>query len=181
MYAKIAIDKPDLTDTTVGRIHATLHNALREAVKRRLINHNPADQVELRSANTQERSIWTPQQLALFLATSASDRPGFAFRLLAMTGLRRGETLGLRWQDVDLDHGSLRVVQQLVDVNGRLHFGPPKTKKGARTLAVAPPRRPLCGSIERRRTESDWLGDPHTRIMILSSLGRTARPLDLRT
>ena len=136
MYAKIAIDKPDLSDTTVGRIHATLHNALREAVKRRLINHNPADQVELRSANTQERSIWTPQQLALFLATSASDRLGFAYRLLAMTGLRRGETLGLRWQDVDLDLGSLRVVQQLVDVNGRLHFGPPKTKKGARTLAV---------------------------------------------
>lgn len=53
-----------------------------------------------------------------------------------MTGMRRGETLGLRWKDVDFDNGRVSVRQQLVKANGTTGFGQPKTAKGRRSLAL---------------------------------------------
>ena len=175
MYARIPLEKSTLSDTTVRLIHATLRNALNHAVKRRLINYNPADQVELRPASTQERPIWTPPQLALSLADSVSDRLGFAYRLIAMTGLRRGEALGLRWQDVDLDAGTIRIAQQLVDVDGQLHFGPTKTKKSARTLAVDTGTSAAFRQHRTTQNRERLAWGSHTRTMILSLPARMGR------
>ena len=68
-------------------------------------------------------------------------RPGhlLLFTLILDTGLRRGEALALRWDDVDLDGCELNVRQSLKDVNGRLQFGKPKTASGERTVRLAPP------------------------------------------
>jgi integrase len=78
----------------------------------------------------------TPSQLAIFLAHSGSDRLGAAFRLIAFTGLRRGELCGLRWCDIDLDAKTATIRQQLVESGGALIFGEPKTKKGARVISL---------------------------------------------
>jgi integrase len=122
--------------STVRRIHATLHSALHAAYKRRLISFNPAGQVELETVERKPRAIWTPQELATFLVHAATDRLGPAYHLVAFTGLRRGELCGLRWQDVDLDSGTLAVTQQHVEVGRQIHVGAPKTRAGVRVVAL---------------------------------------------
>ncbi len=65
-----------------------------------------------------------------------TDRLGAAYHLIASTGLRRGELCGLRWSDVDLDGGTIIVAQQPVAVGREIVVGPPKTRGGARTVAL---------------------------------------------
>ena len=60
------------------------------------------------------------------------------FRLLLLGGLRRGEALGLRWRDVDLDNRLITVRQQIVQVGGELVINPPKSRRGLRTVSVDP-------------------------------------------
>lgn len=116
--------------TTVRRVHATLSSALNKAVKQRLLAHNPAQYVELPAANTAKVNPWQPAELGCFLDYAAGDRLGTLYELVAMTGLRRGEVCGLRWQDVDLERRELHVRQQLVQSGGTTVVGKPKTKGG---------------------------------------------------
>lgn len=117
-------------------MHATLRTALNSAYRRRLIPYNPAGQVELDAEPTREREVWTPAELATFLAVAAADRLGAAYHLLAMTGMRRGECCGLHWSDVDLDAGTLTIRQQLTQSGRKRAFGEPKTKRGARKISL---------------------------------------------
>jgi integrase len=138
MYETIrsgAIRKPP-SAATLRRLHATLHSALATAYKRRLIGHNPAGQVELETAPRNIRGVWTPAELAAFLQHAADDRLGAAYHLIASTGLRRGELCGLRWSDVDLDGGSLTISRQHVEVGRDIVVGAPKTRAGARQVAL---------------------------------------------
>ncbi|BEP13273.1 site-specific integrase [Acidothermaceae bacterium B102] len=123
---------------TIRRIHATLRTALASAYKRRLIAYNPAGQVELDPEPLRERDVWVPSHLAAFVAFCSTDRLGAAFRLIAFTGLRRGECCGLRWSDVSLDQGTVTIRQQLIENGSELIFGAPKTKKGARVISLDP-------------------------------------------
>ena len=71
-----------------------------------------------------------------FLACTADDRLADLYRLMTVTGMRRGETVGLRWEDVDLDDEFLFVIQQITEVNGRSVVSTPKTKKGQRLVQI---------------------------------------------
>lgn len=77
---------------------------------------------------------WTELQAKLFLGLLQDEYYGSALLLDLATGLRRGELLGLRRIDVDLEHGRVRVRQQLTGVKGQLHIGPPKSRSGSRDL-----------------------------------------------
>ncbi|BBX83550.1 tyrosine-type recombinase/integrase [Mycolicibacterium aubagnense] len=81
--------------------------------------------------------IWTPAQMAAFLDYVASHRLAGCFAL-TLLGLRREEVGGLRWQDIDLDTGALRIRQARVDVNGKDHIVPTKTDRSARDLPLPP-------------------------------------------
>jgi len=135
MYQQIR-ERGNLSSTSIRRVHATLRVALNAAVRRNLIAVNPATQVELEPATRPRVTVWSPAQVRTFLAANQGERLIAAYHLMAYRGLRRGETLGLRWQDVDLDRGVLQVVQQLVEIGPELQFGPPKTKTGTRTVSL---------------------------------------------
>lgn len=138
MYAELLCDDRDRTRkaATVRRIHATLRAALNTAVKRRLIPWNPALHIELPTSERVQTHVWTPEQLGTFLDHHLDHRLYALFHLVALTGMRRGEALGLRWSDVDLDKGMVRVVQQLLDTKGGPTFGPPKTRSGVRIVPI---------------------------------------------
>jgi len=145
-----------LTDARIRRVHATLLSALNSAVKRRLLDHNPAIHVELPSGRrpravvwTDERvenwvrtgirpavGVWTAEQTGHFLDTASTDRLYPLFHLVAYRGLRRGEAVGLRWQDIDLDRRELHVNQQVVQLGWATEIGPPKTGSGTRTIPL---------------------------------------------
>ncbi len=108
---------------TVRRVHATLRSALTTARKRRLVSFNAANDVELPSAPRPKVRPWEPADLGKFLDAVSTDRLGVFVELSAATGLRRGEALGIRWQDVDLERGVLHVRQQVAQLPG-LHDCP---------------------------------------------------------
>lgn len=127
-----------LSPTTVRRIHATLHKALADAVRWGRLARNPADQADPPRASTAEMSIWSPEQLRSFLDSVRSDRLFGAWLMAATTGMRRGELLGLRWSDLDLEAGTLSVRQIRTVARYKVLTLTPKTDKGTRTIALDP-------------------------------------------
>jgi integrase len=104
MYANITVGlrgRP-LSPSTIRRIHGVLRSALNTAVKRRLIPYNPAEHIELAPENPKRPKPWTPEQSQAFLQHIAQDRLANLYHLMLVTGMRRGETVGLRWEDVVL-------------------------------------------------------------------------------
>jgi integrase len=125
-----------LSPKTIRNIHGTLHKALDDAVRWGRIARNPAAQADPPKAVSPEMRIWTAEQLRGFLDHVQGDRLVAAWYLLATTGMRRGELLGLRWLDVDLDAGFLSVRQTRVSVDYEVAVGTPKTERATRTIAL---------------------------------------------
>jgi integrase len=121
---------------TVRRIHATLRAALATAVRQGLLERNPVTFVELPTVEYPEVTVWTAAQAAAFLAFIRDDPLHCLYRLMLLCGLRRGEAVGLRWGDINLIQGSLRVSQQLVLVGASVHAGPPKSRAGRRRISL---------------------------------------------
>ncbi len=119
-----------MSPATMHRVRATLRSALNAAVRQGRIAANPAAHVELASAERPKVSPWEADDLGRFLDSIAQDRLAAYYELTAMTGLRRGEALGLCWSDVDLPAGKLRVRRALLELDGRLYVGRPKTRSG---------------------------------------------------
>jgi integrase len=115
---------------TLRRIHATLRSALNAAVKQRRLPYNPALHVELPDAPRPKAQPWEAAELGAFLDAAAGDRLGALYELMALSGLRRGEAIGLRWQDVDVERRVITVVQQIVQLGHRTLVAPPKTRSG---------------------------------------------------
>jgi integrase len=161
-----------MTAATARRVHATLRSALNDAVRERLIPDHPARFVRLprgrrphavvwtrRRVRAWERSrvrpavaVWTPQQAARFLESVTGHRLYALFRLMATSGLRRGETLGLRWPDVDLAGRAVHVSGQLQRIGGRLAWCPPKTETSVRAVALD---RTTVAALRRHRRSQD--------------------------
>ncbi len=84
---------------TLRRIHATCQSALNTAVKRGLLRRNPTATVELARMQRPRRTTWNERDAATFLTAIVEDPLHPLYRMLLITGLRRGEALGLRWSD----------------------------------------------------------------------------------
>jgi integrase len=126
-----------LSAKTVSNVHRMLHRALDRAVQRSLIARNPARLVEKPKPKRHEIRPWSPSETSRFLSAAEDDRLHAAFVLMATAGLRRGEALGLRWDDVDLDRGALSVRRALVLVANAPTFNEPKTEAGRRSVPLA--------------------------------------------
>ncbi|WP_345710693.1 tyrosine-type recombinase/integrase, partial [Kineococcus glutinatus] len=124
--------------STVHHVHRTLRSALNTAVKRRLIAWNPAVQVELPEHRPARSSVWEPQHIAAFLDTAHGHRLSALFHLIAFTGMRRGEAIGLHWRDVDLERAHVVVAWQITEANDGPRLGAPKTAAGARVVPIDP-------------------------------------------
>jgi integrase len=116
----------------VRYIHTIVHRALRDAVKWGRVVRNVADSADpprAKDARTPEMQTWSAAELARFLSAVQGTRHRSAWLVLATTGMRRGECLGLRWRDVDLDAGRLSIRQQVIAVDNRIVVSP-STKSG---------------------------------------------------
>jgi len=91
---------------------------------------------------------WNAGQVRAFLAATADDRYASLWHLLVMTGMRRGEVCGLRWDDVDLEAGRLSVRRALIPYGDGVITSEPKTAKGRRAIALDP------GTIEALKAQA---------------------------
>jgi len=87
------------------------------------------------AAQTRVQS-WTAKELGRFLEHVRGDRVFALWRLAATTGLRRGELAGLTWRCLDLENARVSVEQQLLPTRGGVSFGPPKSSRSRRTVAL---------------------------------------------
>ena len=150
-----------LSPNTVKAVHVVLHKAFAAAVKWERLAKNPVDKADAPKVpvDTDKMPTWTAGQLRTFLdfSSSTSDRLHALWVLLASTGMRRGEALGLRWQDVDLETGRLRVVQTVLSINGKLVTSEPKTARGRRPIALDPATVAVLREHRRRMLEERLL------------------------
>lgn len=129
--------KGGLSTRSVRILHVIIHRALRDAVRWGLVARNVADLADPPRTGPRRRRSG-PEQVSAFLRSVADDRLAGLWRLAAATGMRRGELLGLRWADVDLETASVAIRQSLAVVNHELTLSEPKTAAGRRSLAVNP-------------------------------------------
>jgi len=146
LYAKLADTgrkdgKTGLSAMTIHHVHSCLHKACKDAVRWGHISRNPldaADPPRKKGDGTKEMRTWTKEQVKAFLGAVSDERLSPLWHTIAMTGMRRGEAIGLRWSDVDLEGGRLAVRRALIP-NGRdVVVSEPKTIKGRRVIALDP-------------------------------------------
>ncbi|MGW4842748.1 tyrosine-type recombinase/integrase [Nocardia brasiliensis] len=120
----------------VRLIRTVLSAALTRAMREELVTRNVARLVELQESHREEIVPWTAEEGSRFLKYAHSHPLYPAFLILGIYGLRRGEVLGLRWQDIDWDHNVIHIRQQLQQIGNHLEVGPVKTKAGRRDLPL---------------------------------------------
>ena len=139
LYGKLQRSKPEgagLAPRTVGHVHRLLHRVFSHAVKWGMVTTNPVAAAEPPRVQRTEIEILAPDQIKVVLHALRGRRLyGVALVGLA-TGMRRGEIVALRWGDIDLDAGKIRVERSLEQTNAGLAFKEPKTRAGRRTISV---------------------------------------------
>jgi integrase len=141
-----------LAPATVRKIHSTLHKALSQAVADGLIPRNAADVKSPRPAPDEMRPL-SETEARTFLETARGDRFEPLYVLAITAGLRRGELLGLRWEDADLERGTLRVGRALVREGGRHTLGETKSRRGRRRVNLTPRTVSVLKAHRKRQLE----------------------------
>ncbi|RHW25818.1 site-specific integrase [Nocardioides immobilis] len=121
---------------TIRYVHATLRAALEDAVREELIEKNVAKLVRAPTVPKKEHHPLSVDETRAFLKANRDDRLYALLVVIALLGLRRSEALGLRWEDVDLDQGVLRVRRGLHRVSGQLVTMETKTARSRRTVPL---------------------------------------------
>ena len=125
------------TARSVRHVHVVLREALQHGMRWGLTHVNVADAVTPPRVERKEVQVPSVDEVRRTLALAQETPYGTALTFMARTGVRRGECLGLRWADINMDTGNASIVQSLQRVIGRgLVFMPPKTAKSRRAIAL---------------------------------------------
>ena len=125
-----------LSVKTVRNINQMISSALNCAVEQRLIPANPTKGCVLPKLEKKEMKILPPESLGTFFEEARRSGVFELYYIDLATGLRRGELLGLKWNDIDLDKGIIHVRRQILRQNGRVVEAPLKTKNSYRNIAI---------------------------------------------
>ncbi|WP_243123826.1 tyrosine-type recombinase/integrase [Thermaerobacter sp. FW80] len=174
-----------LSPRTVRYIFTVLNAALGRAVKFGILTRNPCDVVEAPKVERKEMQALTPAQAARFLAAAREDRFHALFVLAVTCGLRQGELLGLRWEDVDFDAATLTVQRQLQWDRAGKRFVLAQTKTGRGRQVPLPPvavdalrRHRARQAQERLLVGSAWCND-YGALVFTTAVGTPVRPENL--
>src|SRR5215217_9134704 len=149
-----------LSPRTVRYIHVTLHKALKQAVNDGLIPRNATEAVKPPQVCREEIYPLRPEQVNALFEAARRDCLEALYILAVHTGLRQGELLGLKWEDVNLEAGTLQVRRTLTTAKGGPVLRAPKTKASRRTVKLSPTAlEALRSHLERQLREIDQAGD----------------------
>ncbi len=163
LYSKLLQERSSMV-ATVRKLHVVISSALKQAVRWRKINYNPAHDVELpRQQKRRKVKAMTAEQAGRFLAAAAGTKMETLFHFAFMTGMRPEEYLGLSWADVDLAVGVVRIERVLVHSRRRVELradgdrgwslARPKTATSIRSIAI--PGSLVARLQEHRATQDD--------------------------
>lgn len=156
-----------------------LKAAFESAVRDGLLTRNPAAYVEHVPQRRTEPTTWTAEQVRTFLAVAGADRHAAAWRL-SLLGLRRSEVLGLTWDALDLDAGTLTVRQGRTSSAGVEHVGAPKSARSRRTLPLDAGTVAALRAVKARQAAERLAAGPAYEgaggYVVIDELGRPPRP-----
>ena len=138
-----------LSPKSVRYIRSTLRSALNQALRWGVVSRNAAALVDGPRVERFEIRPFTNDEARLFLQAVRGDRLEALYSVALTMGLRQGEALGLRWQDIDLDLGYLRVAKQLQRMDGQFALVEPKTSRSRRALVMPAA---IASSLRAHRT-----------------------------
>jgi integrase len=145
----------NVSASTAHDVYTLLHTAFAQAVKWQLLGRNPADAVERpRVEEPDAMRVLSADEIEALLA--AADGTPFApvIALALETGIRRGEALALKWPAVDLDAGTIEILENARFVKGRgVVYGPPKTRKSRRVIALSRDTVAMLRAHKRQQNE----------------------------
>ena len=127
-----------LAPRTVHHLRTVLRTALGRAVKWGKVARNVAALTDPPKCGGSIGKFLTPAEARSLLDAAQGERLEALYTVALALGLRIGEALGLRWEDVDLDSRRLTVRYAMQRVNGRLQLVEPKTEKSRRTITLPP-------------------------------------------
>jgi integrase len=168
---------------TVQKIHVILHKALSQAVSWSLVPRNAGKAVRAPRPTPKEMRPLSPDEARRLLETAGGDRLEALYVLAIHTGMRQGELLGLKWENVDLAANAIRVRHTLLRTKGRVILGEPKTKKSRRTVHLTgAASRALEEHLERQLKVMERLGDLYRDqgLVFTTEVGTPINPSNLR-
>ena len=172
-----------LSASTVHKIHTVLHKALARAVAWQMVPRNATDAVEPPRPAPREMRPLSPVEARKLLDTAQGDRLEALYVLAVHTGMRQGELLALKWQDVDMENATLSVRRTLTRSGGRYSLGEPKTKKSRRSIRLTVRAAETLGQhLELQLSEMQMLGDAYADrgLVFTTDTGAPVNPSNLR-
>ena len=145
-----------LSAKTVRNINQVISSAMDMAVRHKLILSNPTEGCELPKVEHREMKTLPAEQLGAFLREAKESGVYELYYLDLATGLRRGELLGLKWEDVDLQNGVIHVRRQVARVDGEVKELPLKTKNSYRNISISQDAVAMLTEMEAHRS-SDYV------------------------
>lgn len=152
------VDGKTRTVGTLSRVRSLLTGALKAAVRQGLVPVNVATGVEIPERASLghasgRKPTFTAEDLRTFLAEADKTPFGPVLRFISRTGVRRGEAVGLRWEDVDLDEGVAQIRWSLTVTQGRADVNKPKTESGERFVGLDAATVALLRDLRRTHAE----------------------------
>jgi integrase len=174
-----------LSPSTVNKIHTVFHKALSQAVRWNLIPRNVTKAVKPPRPAAEEMRPLSSEETRRLLNEARGDRLEALYVLAVTTGMRRGELLGLKWSDIDLENATVSVRRTLTrtDNGRRVTLGDPKTKRSRRTIRLTPQAvEALRVHLEKQLQEMEALGDRYgdQGLVFTTKAGTLINPSNLR-
>ena len=169
-----------LSPKTVRNLHQIIASAMKLAKEQKLIAVDPTDGCALPKVEHREMKTLPVEQLASFLREAKESGVFELYYVELATGLRRGELLGLKWEDLDLERGDLRVRRQIARINGEVAEAPLKTKNAYRTLPLAKDTIDVLNQQKKKVGSCPWVfpgptGGPMSPDSVLHMLHRVLK------
>ena len=142
----------------IRQARSLLRRALQDAVRDGLLTRNPAALVRPVPIDPPRPNVWSATEARQFLDAARDHWLWPLFALAVATGMRLGELLGLTWELVDLDGGSLVILHQLQRVDGVWRLVPPKSRQSRRSLPLTPLARQAL--VRQREQQEEWRQAP---------------------
>jgi integrase len=172
-----------LSGSTVHKMHDILRRGLAQAVKWHLVPRNVAEAATPPRPTPKEMQALSVDEARRLLEAAGEDRLEALYVLAIHTGMRQGELLALRWQDVDLENAVASVRRTLTRSGGKVVFGEPKTKKSRRSIRLTPQAvEALRVHLKRQLQDIEILGDRYQDqgLVFTTNTGAPINPSNLR-
>lgn len=174
-------EKKNLSPRSVNHIRAILRGALNKALQWGMVHRNAAALASPRRLVHTEPNVLSAEQANQFLEYVADDEYGALYTVALTVGLRLGEALGLAWDDINFDQGTLRVRQAVQYSGGKTHLVEPKSRTSRRSLTLpalalaALQRHKAREDARRQDTKCPVPANPH-KLVFLSRSGGLLNP-----